>query len=470
MRLLRNLFRILSASERRQVLLLTPLLCLSALVEVVGIASITPFLAIVADPEAVERHEILSRLYELGGFDSSRQFLIALGTLMFLVIVGSNCLTALSTWAVLRFSWMRNHSIAIRLLRSYLDRPYVYFLERHSSDLAKNLVAEVHQVVAGTIVPAMKSAAKAIAAVAILGLLFAIDPWLAALTTGVLSGAYALIFLAVRRNQLRMGKERLSANKGRFQVLAETFGGIKEVKLLAREDEAMRRFSGPSFAFARATARNAVVAQIPRYALEAVAFGGIVLIVLYVIGTGREFGAILPILGLYAFAGYRLMPALQQIFQGLTNVRFNSAALDNLIADLGEPRRPPRPRAGDEAPLRLTRSLRFRRVSFRYPSAPEPLFEDLDLEIAAGTSTALVGETGSGKSTLADLVLGLLRPDSGWLEVDGVPITEENLRRWQSNLGYVPQSIFLTDDTVARNIAFGLPDDRVDRAAVERAA
>lgn len=469
MQTLRNLFRILSPRERRQVMLLVPLLGLTALVEVVGIASIMPFLAIVADPSAVERHDLLKWLYTKGGFSETRTFLIALGVLMFCFIVGSNVLSAFSSWAVLRFSWMRNHTIALRLLRGYLAKPYLFFLERHSSDLAKNLVAEVSQVVAGTLVPAMQTTAKAMAALAVLGLLFYVDPVLALLTGAVLGGAYGLIFVAIRRRQRRMGKERLTANKNRYELLAETFGGIKEIKLLGREKEVVHRFRRPSLAFASTTAKNAVVGLIPRHTLEAIAFGGIVLMVLYLLGSGQEFQAILPILGLYAFAGYRLMPSLQQIFQGLTNIRFNAAALEHLLEDLPavavelpEPPRVPR--------LRVQQSIRFRRVTFRYPSAKAPLFRKLDLELQAGMSIAFVGETGSGKSTLADLILGLLRPDSGSIEIDGRPLTDDNLRSWQRNLGYVPQSIFLTNDTITRNIAFGLPDEEIDHQAVERAA
>ena len=230
-----------------------------------------------------------------------------------------------------------------------------------------------------------------------------------------------------------------------------------------------RSFEAPSRELALATGNNAVVAMLPRYALEALAFGGIVLIVLYLLREQQDLQAIIPILGLYAFAGYRLMPSLQQIFHGLTNIRFNAAALDQLIADL--------PAAGSTAvstpaapALRLRDSIRLRGVTFRYATAKETLFEGLDLEIRAATTVAFVGETGSGKTTLVDLILGLLRPGAGSIEIDGVPLTEENVRRWQANLGYVPQSIFLTDDTVTRNIAFGLPDEEIDREAVERAA
>ncbi|HUP25443.1 MAG TPA: ABC transporter ATP-binding protein [Thermoanaerobaculia bacterium] len=466
---LRQLFRFLSPRERRQVLLLLPLLIATALVQVVGIASVVPFLAVVADPDAMTRYVSLARLYELGGFEEMRSFLIALGALMFVIIVGSNGLNVLSTWAVLRFSWMRSHTIAVRILRGFLARPYVFFLEQHSADLGRNLLGEVVQIVTGTLVPAMKALSGAIVALAVLALLFYVDPLLALLTGVVMGGAYGLLFFAVRRRQRHMGQVRLAANKGRYKTLAETFGGIKDVKLLGREATMVRRFARPSADYAAATALNAVVAEVPRFALEGIALGGVVLMVLYLVQREQGFEAIVPTIGLYTFAGYRLMPALQQIFHGLTNIRFNSAGLDNLREYLpaGEVEFSERRAV---APLPLARSIRYRDVWFQYPTAKEPLFRGVDLVIEAGRSTAFVGATGSGKSTLGDLLLGLLRPDRGEIEIDGVPVDDANLRAWQRNLGYVPQSIFLADDTITRNIAFGLPDERIDREAVVRAA
>jgi len=470
LQIIRNLVRLLSLHERRQVLLLVPLLAFTALVEVLGVASILPFMALVADPAVAHENRWLSHFYEMGGFADERSFLVAVGILMFLFIVGSNALTALNTWAVLRFSWMRNHTIAMRLLRDYLGKPYLFFLERHSADLGKNLLAEVQQAVAGTLVPSMRIAARGVAAVAVLAMLFFIEPLLALITATVLGGAYGLIFLAIRRRQRRLGQERLRANQNRFETLAEAFGGIKEVKLLGRERAVVRRFAGPSYRFAANTASNAVAAQLPRFALEAVAFGGIVLMVLYLLESGQDLGTIIPIVGLYTFAGYRLMPSLQQVFHGLTTIRFNAAALETLLADLSADS-PGLPARGDGEPLPLRQEIRFRGVGFRFPTAARPLFQDLDLQIPAGSSVAFVGATGAGKSTAADLLLGLLQPDSGAVEVDGVALDDpETVRRWQRNLGYVPQSIFLADDTVARNIAFGLSDEEIDGEAVRRAA
>jgi ABC-type multidrug transport system fused ATPase/permease subunit len=319
------------------------------------------------------------------------------------------------------------------------------------------------------IVPAMQVVAKSIAAVAVMLLLCFIDPLLAVLTGIVLGGSYSLTYLATRRQQRLIGRQRLAANKDRFEILAEVFGGIKEIKLLGREEEIVRRFEAPSYRFAISAVRNAIAAQLPRFGLEAIAFGGIVLMVLYLLGTGQRFQEILPILGLYAFAGYRLMPALQQIFLAVTTIRFNVAALEHLLEDLPSvPAEPLEERSAPPVPLR--ESIRLEGVTFCYPTAKAPLFSGLDLEIRAGTSVGFVGATGSGKSTLVDLVLGLLRPDQGRIVVDGVALTDENVRGWQRTIGYVPQAIFLANDTVARNIAFGLPDEEIDFGAVVRAA
>ena len=469
MNTLRNLYRLLSTRERKQVLILLPLLCLSAVVQVAGIASVLPFLAIVADPAATDHHKALGTLYRLGGFSDHRSFLLAIGALMFVLIVGSNALSALTSWAVLRFSWMRNHTISLRLLRNYLAKPYAFYLQRHTSDLAKNLVAEVSQAISGTLVPTMQIASRSIAALAVLALLLYIDPNLAFLTFVVMGGLYGVLFVSIRRSQRRMGLERVAANRSRYEILSDAFAGIKEVLLLGRQREVVRRYSPPSYLFARTTARNAIVVQFPRFVLEAVAFGGIILMVLYLLKTEQGLGNILPILGLYAFAGYRLMPSLQAIFQGLATIRFNSAVLEYLLKDLPAKGTEPYHRHR-KSRLRVERSIRLDAVTFRFPTAKSTLFQDLSLELPAGKSIAFVGETGSGKSTLADLVLGLLRPDKGVIEIDGQPLTAENLRSWQNNLGYVPQSIFLSNETVTRNIAFGIPDDEIDHEAVERAA
>jgi ABC-type multidrug transport system fused ATPase/permease subunit len=211
--------------------------------------------------------------------------------------------------------------------------------------------------------------------------------------------------------------------------------------------------------------------MIPKFALETIAFGGLLLIVLYLLYTRRGLSLVLPLIGLYTFAGYRLLPALQAIFWGAAQVRFNGAALDVLRDVSSAPYNSVREvdlNGGTALPFNSV--LELKGVTFYYPGTDAPVIEDLNLSIRSGSSVAFVGRTGSGKTTIADLILGLLSPSAGCIRADDVEITDENRSQWQRNLGYVPQEIYLTDDTVARNIALGIPDERIDIVAVQRAA
>jgi ABC-type multidrug transport system fused ATPase/permease subunit len=218
-----------------------------------------------------------------------------------------------------------------------------------------------------------------------------------------------------------------------------------------------------------------IVSSLPRYALEVIAFGGILLIVLYFLGAEQRSTQMVPLLAVYAFSGYRLLPALQGVFSGITTVRLNMAALDVLHRDLTGDRNEVDPElvlAGTEGlqPLPFNKELELRKVSFNYHGVEDHVLKGICLKITPNTTIGLVGPTGSGKTTTVDIILGLLAPTSGQLLADGMEISGDNLARWQRNLGYVPQNIFLCDDTITRNIAFGVPDSEIDMTAVVRAA
>jgi ABC-type multidrug transport system fused ATPase/permease subunit len=230
----------------------------------------------------------------------------------------------------------------------------------------------------------------------------------------------------------------------------------------------LRRFSDPARAFARHQASAQVVSQLPRFALEAIAFGGMLLVVLYLMAQNGGFSNALPVIALYAFAGYRLMPALQAIYKSVTSVRFAAPALEALHADLMG-LQPANPHQAGEA-LPLNHAITLSDVTYSYPNAPQPALKELNLTIPARATVGLVGATGSGKTTTVDVMLGLLEPQRGTLAVDGVVIDETNRRAWQRAIGYVPQHIYLADDSVAANIAFGLEAKDIDPMAVERAA
>ncbi len=465
----RKLLRLLTPRERRRLGLVFLGVTGAALLELVGVASIMPFLSVIGNPDVVQENAILNWLYTTFNFPSVNRFLLFLGLGVLVVLVASNVFRAVVHWALSRYSWMRNHSLSRRLLSVYLQRPYVFFLGQHSSTLGRNILAEVQQLTRGMVVPGLRMVAGLVVVLFLLGFLIAMDPVLAMVVVVAVGGSYGAIYLFVRRRLRRLGQDRVEANRQRFKITDEAFGGIKLLKLLGREREILDTFSPASYKFSSAMATVKVVREIPRYAIETAAFGGILVIVLYLLATRGDLGEILPLMGLYAFAGYRLMPAIQKAFSGMSEVRFNQAVLDALFDDLrGVADSVPR-KHGLE-PFRVEQAIELRGVTFRYPEASGPAVEAIDLSVSTGSSIALVGRTGAGKTTVADIILGLLRPQEGSLFADGREITDELLPHWQRNLGYVPQEIYLTDDTVAANIAFAVPKDKIDMEAVERAA
>ena len=462
---LRTLASLLSVSERRQVVALTIGLIVMALFEVAGVASILPFLALVADPESFRQSPPLYWAYRQLGLGSANTFLIFVGAAVLLVLAFGNAFSAFVMSRLYTFTWLQNHRLSLRLLRSYLDKPYPFFLANNTADMGKNVLSEVQEVVSGVLLPSLKLVAKVCVTLFVLAVLIAVDPVLALTTVLVLGCVYLALFALIRRSMSRLGEVRVTANADRYRLANEALSGVKEVRVLNREKHFIDRFAVHSESYARKTAVKRLVGELPRYALELVTFGGILLIVLYLLGTGRDLDQLLPLIGLYAFATYRLVPAMQQIFQASTDISSSLASLEVLRRDLTRV-------APVEAapPLPFSRTVALRHATFAYAGTDHPVFTDLSLTVHRGESVALVGSTGSGKTTLLDVLLGLLSLSEGALEVDGVPLTGALWTRWRGTLGYVPQKIYLADDSVRANIAFGIGESAIDRAAVERAA
>lgn len=461
---------LMAPTERRRLARLLPIVALNGVVQVVGIASIMPFLALVANPDSVESNPLLGWLYQSFGFTSTTAFLVFVGVGVLVVMVGSNAMAAFTHLRMMRFSWDMNHLLSTRMLREYLYKPYVFFLDQNTAGLAKNILGEVRQAVTGYLVAGTTLVAQAISAALILTLLVVVNPLLALVAFGLLGGSYYLVFRVVRSRLTMAGRRRSAADKARYKAASEALSGAKDIKILGKEEPFLKRFFGPSRTYSRAMVRQQVISLVPRYVLETLAFGGLVVIVLFMLVQDQGLVTVLPTLGVYAFASYRLLPSLQSIFGSFSSMRFSSTAVEVLHADL-ERATPGREVDRDAIePLPFRRLLELRAVGFEYPGAPRPLFAGFDLAVAPNTTVALVGATGSGKTTAVDLLLGLLTPQSGNLVVDGVPVTSDRVSAWQKNLGYVPQTIFLADDTVAANIAFGVRSSDIDMAAVERAA
>jgi ABC-type multidrug transport system fused ATPase/permease subunit len=471
--LAKQIHALLTARERlRFYYLMLAALVMTAL-ELVGISAIVAFMAVLAKPEMMFENRWLNMLYEALDFDNVHQFILICGFTLLLIYLLRNLFAAYMVWLQLRFVWGTLLSQSEKLLVKYIYSPYQFFLTRNTSDIQKNLLSEMNQIVNGVMLPATRLITQSILAACILALLFWNDPILAGAITMLFGGAYTAVYFKFRQRLSTIGKERVEANKLRFKVLSEVLGGIKEVRMTGREQYFIDNFSKSLRKFTRLMIAGGLIAQLPRYLMESLAFGGILGITLYVVGVKQSVQEVIPVATLYAVAAYRILPAFQQITQALASLQFNRESLSVISHDLDPAEQYTHATQILETrkkPIFCEDSVRLQQVSFRYPGAETNAVEGLTLTIHKNTSTGLVGLTGAGKSTVADIVLGLLIPQSGEVRIDNTLITEQTAPAWQINTGYVPQQFYLTDDTVARNIAFGVSPDDIDYEAMAEAA
>ena len=432
-----------------------------------GVAAILPFLAVVSDPSRIDSNGILSGLRDLSGLQSVQGFTIFLGVLVFLFVLLSIAVRAATSYAMIAFAQRQTLTLARALMLHYMSQGYSWFLQHHSSDLAKTILSEVAQVVNQVITGMMRLLANGMMILFMLLFLVVLDPWVALVAFLIFGISFGLIHVLTRKHISRMGKERLVANGQKYRILNEALGGIKNVKLRGLESVYVNRFEAPARKVADNQVKVGVLSELPRHFLEGIAFGGMILFILWLLAVRQGNAAeIIPLLGVFALAAARMFPTLQQFFAALSMLRFGQPALDQIYDELVGSKDSGRRLSPDVPAIRLRSRLLLEDVSFAFPDTDHPVLHDISLTIEAGATVGIVGTTGAGKTTLVDLLLGLLPPTSGTLSVDGVEITPRNVRGWQKSVGYVPQDIFILDDTITANIAFGVPPEEVDQEAV----
>jgi len=471
MKTLKKLAYILTPDERKKAIILLAMILVMAFLDMLGVASIMPFIGVLSNPQIIETNNLLNKLFKTSGvigIETEQQFIFLLGIVVFVLIVFSLTFKALTIYTQIRFSAMREYTIGKRLVEGFLNQPYSWFLHRHSADLGKTILSEVSLVISHGLKPIMNLITYSTIAIMLIILLILVDPKLSIIVGFILGSAYGVIYKITRNFLKRIGNERMNANQKRFTVIVEAFGAAKEIKVGGLEQVYTKRFSEPAKISAQHAASSQLVGNLPKFFLEAIAFGGMVLMILYLISQSGTFIEALPIISLYAFAGYRLMPAIQQIYVSLSQLRYIGGSLDALYEDLINIKSLNHKK--DIHPLSLKNNIGLNHIYYHYPNSSRTALKNITLNIPARATVGLVGSTGSGKTTLVDIILGLFEVKQGTLEVDGQVINEQNRRSWQSSIGYVPQQIFLTDDTVAGNIAFGVDYKDIDLEAVEKAA
>ena len=476
MNTLNKLLDFLDKHEKKQLLVLLILILFTAIIDMLGAASILPFIAVVANPEIIETNIIISKILNLYlnfGLDR-KNFISFLGFCVLVFLICSLILRGLTNYIQIKFCFMREYTISKNLVQKYLSKDYIWFLNKHSGDLTKNILGEISGIIYKSFIPAVNIVVYGSLCIAIFILLLVVDTKLAIIVVLLFSFVYLILYYFVRKSMLILGEKRLIANNQRFVEINEIFSNIKEIKTYGLEEDGVNYFSIPAKNYAHSHSLAESLGQLPRYLVEGFAFGGIVFITIIFINKGIAFDVIAPILAIYAFCGYRLLPALQIIFRSITEIKYSSSALENLRKDYTKIKKDsnyPKKSSDSIKKLTLKKEIKLDKIYFTYPTQTKRhSLKNINISIQAGSTVGIIGQTGSGKTTLIDIILGLIKPDEGLVTVDGLDILKENKFSWQQMISYVPQRINLFDNSVASNIAFTKNNEDINNDLLEKSA
>jgi len=465
----------LTAREKKSGLIVIGLILLKGIGDTISVATVIPFLALLGNPGIVYENGIARYFFELFGFDSTDSFIVSVAILIIIILVFIGFIRSLTTYALNRWVTMREYSLSLKMLSNYMRQPYEFFITRNSLELNTYIIGESNRVVGEFYKPFVEIINSLATFIMVIIFLLWREPVTTIISVSVFAICYLALYMSLKNLLKRMGDEVVSANKLKYRVSGEALSGIKQIKLLGREEKYTRAFSKPAYRHAKIRALNLTLRQVPKFTLETLAFAGIIILTLFLIGRngGVENGAIagiLPTLGMYAVAGYRLLPTMQSIYASSATLRYGGAAVDVLYDDLNAQRSTEVEASPTTDVLQLEKSVVFENVGYRYPEASEGGLAGIAFEIKRGMTVGVVGTTGAGKTTLVDVLIGLLPASSGNIFVDGELLTRENVRQWQKNIGYVPQDVFLVDASIKENIALGVDAEQIDEDAVRNAA
>ena len=461
---------ILTPQQSRGILTMQIVSMAMAFSTVSGIAAIAPFFAVLGQPQLIDHNALLHWAFAHGGFLSKRGFVVALGVAFIAMMLIANLINVLGSLAMSRVALRIGTELQSTLFADYLSRPYSFHIHANSTTLFNNILHEIARVTNGILLNAFLLVTNLVTASFIILSIVLLQPLVALAMIAGLAGGYALIYLVLRNRLLQLGHTQSRSAIEQARILHESFGAIKEIIVLQAQNLFRARFERASKSYSLAAAHGQVLAQNPRHLMECVAAIGLVGLALVLGGRDDGVGPWLGQLTFLAFAAYRLLPTLQQVFAASVHIRADRAALALIAPDLRRARAAIHASMAENSArtdcawqLRPQLEIRLEAVSFRYASDRPWALNGVSLQIPARSAVGIVGVNGSGKTTLVDVIVGLLVPSEGHVAVDGNVLDEANRTAWQSRIAYVPQNIFLLDASIAENIALGIPAADIDR-------
>ncbi|MBU2023283.1 MAG: ABC transporter ATP-binding protein/permease [Gammaproteobacteria bacterium] len=466
----KEIFNLMSGNQKRRFYLLQSLVIFMTLSELIGIASIAPFMALVGNQDILHGDNILSRIYHLTNINNEQLFVIYIGMCVLLTLLISSLVSMYTTWKLSLFSTKIGTEVASSLYVYYLNQNWLYHSENNSADLTKKIVNETDRMTMQIILPFMLLISRLFFGFIISVSLFLYDPAVVIVGLLVFLIAYIVLFKKVRKSLNFNGQSISSSYSTRYRLINEALGGIKDVILLERQKVFTDRFDETGRILAHGLGANNAISLVPRFAVELLAFGSMITLVLVLLNDYEgDLGKILPVLSVYVLAGLKLLPAFQQIYANLAQIKGALPSYNELRKDLILAKKWSSKTSSTKNEIaQIQTGITLRNISFYYPNSSIPAVKDINTFIPAKKVIGIVGPSGSGKSTLIDIILTLIS-DKGEVLVDGVQINDTNKASWRKKIGFVPQSIFLTEGSIAENVAFGIGLNEIDRNKVKMA-
>lgn len=478
-----NKFLYILGDAKKRLLLLIVVFVLSSLLETFGIGLIGPFLWLSSNPDAVKSIPVVEKVYELSGFQSTQQFIPVLGIALVVTFCAKSLLYFFARHHISKFGLDQQARVILRLLNAYLSAPYTFHLSRDSAGLINTLVQETQNFCHRCTLPILEGLSSAITATFLVLLLAKTSSILFVMILAIILPTF-LLFYFFKKKAKRWGKEVTESTHGMIRVIHHSLGGVKETYAIGCKPYFMEQMREQAYKNASSVTKTFSMQVVPKVSIETLMVSFVVLLVaVYPILFGQKVETILPILSIFAVASMRLIPAVSQSLTAFAIIQTSGYTLDIIYSDLKSLERSSNiyfstdeklnlegqniTQSGYKPSLTFTESVELKNITYSYPNTTTPSIKDISFKIGKGQSIGLIGKSGAGKTTLVDVILGLLEPTGGDLLVDGVSIYE-NFQSWRNLIGYIPQSIFLMDDTIEKNIAFGVPEHLIDQQKIDR--
>lgn len=434
---------------------------IGTILETISVGAVMPAIALIADPDVIKNYPQIRPVLNFFNLNEASQIVIWGATTLAIVFIFKAAYLGLLLWFQVRFAFKLQANLSTRLFNIYLSQPYPFYLQKNSAELINNVTSEISLFTFQGILPLMTLILESFVLIGIALLLFKIEP-IGALLVIIVSGSIAFTFYYfTRRKVTKWGYIRQENDTYKLQHLQQGLGAIKEIKLYGRQQNFIDKFSSHSEISARIGHLHNVMQQYPRQWLELLAVLSIILLILIMIGQGKDVTTVIPVIGLFAMAAFRLMPSIVRILASMQSIRYGLTVIDLLDREIGSSSINTHEIVSNDVRVDFREKIELSDVHYSYPQTKRKVLNGVSLIIKKGTTVGIVGASGAGKSTLVDIILGFFQPCAGSITVDNRSIFE-NLDGWQRKIGYVPQSIYLIDDSIRRNVALGLSDGEID--------